>query len=235
MARLPRLTLAGHPHHVVQRGAGRQPVFVDDDDRARYLAALREVAAAMGAQVHAYALMPDHVHLLLTPQHAGDVGRLLQGLGRRYVRWFNDRHRRTGALFEGRYRATVVDAERYLLPCMRHVELNPVWAGLGEQPRDYRWSSHRHHVGRATDALVTDHPVYWALGNTPFERQAAYMELFDHPPPREETERIRRCTHGGWLLGGEGLGMQVDRIAGRPTAPRRPGRPRKVQDKPDPN
>jgi len=223
VARLPRLTIPGLPHHVIQRGHDRRAIFLDDEDRERYLATLREAAAA-GTAVHAYVLMPDHVHLVVTPNVAGDVGRLVQSVGRRYVRWFNARHGRTGSLFEARYRSAVVEPEGHLLAVMRYVELNPVRAGLVVEPADFRWSSHRHHVGRAVDQWITGHPIYWALGNTPFERQAAYLELFAHPPASAELAAIRRSAQGGWLLG------SADAIAhaspARPSAPRRPGRPR---------
>lgn len=223
MARLPRLTLAGYPHHVIQRGNGRRPIFVDDIDRDRYLAHLREVAAALGLAVHAYVLMPNHAHLLATPERAGDLGRAIQALGRRYVRWFNDRHRRVGALFEGRYRATIVEADRYLLACMRYIEMNPVRAGLCEQPATFIWSSHRHHVGLASDPGVVDHSVYWALGNTPFERQLAYQRLFEQPVADDELTLIRRATHGGWLLGSDAFAAGL-RVPRRPVR-RQPGRP----------
>ena len=224
MARLPRLTIPGFPHHAIQRGNGRCAIFLDDVDRERYLSVLREIAAPVGLAVHAYVLMPNHVHLLVTPQAAGDVGRVVQSLGRRYVRWFNDRHGRTGALFEGRYRSTVVDADRYLLACMRYLELNPVRAGLVQGPAEFRWSSHSHHVGRTVDPLISDHAVYWALGNTPFERQAAYRRLFEHAPSNDELATIRRATQGGWLLGAADA---VARLAPsrRPMA-RKAGRPR---------
>jgi len=219
------LTIPGFPHHVIQRGNDRREIFVDDADRERYLATLKEVAAPCGLAVHAYVLMPDHVHLLVTPQAAGDVGRIVQSLARRYVRWFNDWHGRTGALFEGRYRSTVVDAEPYLLACMRYIELNPVRAGRVNGPAEFRWSSHAHHVGRAVDPMITDHPVYWALGNTPFERQAAYRLLFEQGPPDDELAMIRRSTHGGWLLGTADAAARLT-SARRPLA-RRAGRPRR--------
>jgi putative transposase len=224
MARLPRLTIAGFPHHVIQRGHDRRAPFVEDDDRVRYLALLRETAAAAGLAVHAYVLMPDHVHLLVTPQAAGDVGRAVQAIGRRYVRWFNDRHARGGALFESRYRSTVVEADAFLLACMRYVELNPVRAGLVAEPADYPWSSHRHHVGRAVDPLVSDHALYWTLGNTPFDRQAAYRRWCDQPPAAGEVERIRFATQGGWLLGSPAAAGPT---TVRRLQPRRAGRPRK--------
>lgn len=224
MARLPRLTIPGFPHHLIQRGNDRRAIFADDADRDRYLASLREVAADAGVAVHAYVLMPDHVHLLLTPPPGAGIGRLMQALGLRYVRWFNDRHGRTGALFEGRYRAAVLDPDRYLLACMRYVELNPVRAGLTGHPASYPWSSHRHHVGLGVDPLITDHPVYWALGNTPFERQAAYVRLFEQEPGEAELSLIRRATHGGWLIGSEDAVVRGS-ASRRPTL-RRAGRPR---------
>lgn len=226
MARLPRLTIPGLPHHLIQRGNDRQAIFGDDTDRQRYLATLRQVAADAGLAVHAYVLMPNHVHLLATPPVAGAIGRAVQALGRRYVRWFNDRHRRTGALFEGRYRSTVVDADHYLLACMRYIELNPVRAGMAAQPADFAWSSHRHHVGLTVDALITDHPVYWALGNTPFERQAAYVRLFEHGSTEAELALIRRSTHGGWLIGSAAAASRLctprRALAGRAGRPKRP-------------
>jgi putative transposase len=218
------LTIPGFPHHVIQRGSDRRAIFIDDADRERYLATLREIAAPVGVAIHAYVLMPNHIHLLVTPPLDGDVGRVVQSLGRRYVRWFNGRHGRTGALFEGRYRSTVVDADRYLLACMRYIELNPVRAGLAHGPAEFRWSSHAHHVGRAVDPLVNDHPVYWALGNTPFERQAAYRHLFEHEPPDDELAAIRRATHGGWLLGTPEMAARL--ASNRRPLARRAGRPR---------
>ncbi len=225
MARLPRLTIPGVPHHVIQRGHGRQAIFLDEADRLRYLAVLRETTAAASMAVHAYVLMPDHVHLLVTPQAAGDVGRAIQSIGRRYVRAFNERHGRTGSMFEPRYRSAVIEADRYLLPVMRYIEQNPVRMGLVGVPAEFRWSSHRHHIGQSVDPLITDHPAYWALGNTPFERQAVFLALFDQPQAPSQLSDIRRSAHGGWLLGapdGVALGS-----ATRPTAPRRPGRPRR--------
>ena len=225
MARLPRLTIAGFPHHVIQRGNDRRAIFVDDADRERYLADLRDVAVRSGLAVHAYVLMPNHVHLLATPNAAGDVGRAVQALGRRYVRWFNDRHRRSGALFEGRYRSTVLEADRYLLACMRYIELNPVRASLCAHPAEFRWSTHRHHVGLAVDPMITDHPVYWGLGNTPFERQAAYLGMFEQGPTEDELAVIRRSTHGGWLLGA--AAMLPYSAAPRRALALKPGRPRR--------
>ncbi len=225
MARLPRLTAPGLAHHLIQRGNNRQAIFFDEVDCLRYLGDLSQLAAAHALAIHAYVLMPNHVHLVATPPDREAMSRLMQALGRRYVRWFNARHRRTGTLWEGRYRSTVVDTDRYLLACMRYVELNPVRAGLVDDPSAYRWSSHRHQLGQFADPLITEHALYWALGNTPFERQQAYRRLFDQIPLEGEIDEIRQTTQRGWVLGGGGFAEQVAAKAGRRVAPMRRGRP----------
>ena len=227
MARLPRLTAPGLPHHLIQRGNNRQSIFVDEVDCVRYLDDLAELAALHGLAIHGYVLMPNHVHLLATPAAGDTLALVMQSLGRRYVRWFNVRHGRTGTLWEGRYRSAVVETERYLLACMRYIEMNPVRAGLVDDPSAYRWSSHRHQLGQAVDPLITEHAVYWALGNTPFERQLAYRRLFEQGLPDGETEAIREATHRGWALGERDFLDEIAVKAGRRTKPLRPGRPRK--------
>jgi putative transposase len=235
MARLPRLSVAGYPHHVIQRGNDRGAIFGDAEDYRRYLESLREITKAAGVAVHAYVLMPNHVHLLMTPHDAIAVGRTMQSIGRRYVRWFNDRHSRTGALFEGRYRSTVVEADRYLLACMRYIELNPVRAGIVQSSDQFPWSSYRHHAGLTSDPAITDHALYWSLGNTPFERQAAYMRLFDQDPGAAELDRIRAATHGGWALGERGFAAEIGRKSARRLVRRRSGRPPKAKPHSVPN
>ncbi len=227
MARLPRLTAPGLAHHLIQRGNNRQSIFVDEFDRALYLRELADLAQAYRLAIHAYVLMPNHVHLLATPPERETLGRVMQALGRRYVRRFNDRHHRTGTLWEGRYRSTVVETDRYLLACMRYIDMNPVRAGLAAEPGLFRWSSHAHYVGLRPDPLVTEHAAYWALGNTPFDRQLAYRRLFETEQAAVEIDSIRYATHRGWALGREEFAASVELEAGRPAAPRRPGRPRK--------
>jgi putative transposase len=229
MARLPRLTAPGLPHHLIQRGNNRQSVFVDSVDCARYLAELADLAGRHGLAVHAYVLMPNHIHLLATPAERETLARVMQSLGRRYVRAFNDRYRRTGTLWEGRYRSTVVETDRYLLACMRYIEMNPVRAGLVDEPGTYRWSSHGHHVGLRHDPLITEHQLYWALGNTPFERQVAYRRLIEQGgQDHADVEAIRFATHRGWVLGREPFADQIAVSNGRRVAPARPGRPRRL-------
>jgi putative transposase len=227
MARLPRLAVSGLPHHVIQRGNNRQVIFGDAADCERFLGALRELKVAHGVAVHAYVLMPNHVHLLMTPSEGPSISRLMQALGRQYVRWFNRRHGRTGTLWEGRFRASVIESDRYLLVCSRYIEMNPVRAGLVGDPAQYRWSSYAHHAGLRPDLLIDEHPLIWSLGNTPFERQAAYRRLFDSPPADEEVREIRAAIQGGWAVGSPKFGDLVEGRGGRRSKPKPPGRPHK--------
>ncbi|MBA8885076.1 transposase [Dokdonella fugitiva] len=160
MARLPRIEFADIPQHVVQRGNDRQPCFLEDADYRRYLRGLQEAALDHGCHIHAYVLMTNHVHLLLTPTTVGAVSRMMQQLGRGYVGYFNTAHHRSGTLWEGRFKSNLVDSERYLLTCYRYIEMNPVRAGMVEEPGAYRWSSYGHNASGGPDAIVTPHPIY---------------------------------------------------------------------------
>lgn len=201
MARLPRLTLPGHLHHVIQRGNNRQPIFVDGEDYGQMLSLLTENAQKHAVAVHAYVLMGDHFHILATPSTVGGLPQMMQAVGRRYVQYFNRRHGRSGTLWEGRYRCTILEASRYLLPCMVYLDLNPVRAGLVERAADYPWSSHAHWRGLRNDRLLTSHALYWALGNTPFAREAAYAALVDVGNPASEQLALTTSALGGWALG----------------------------------
>ncbi|MCL2657005.1 MAG: transposase [Betaproteobacteria bacterium] len=228
MARLPRLYVPGLPQLITQRGNNRLALFTDDTDRERFLAYLRDAVRECEIQLHAWVLMPDHLHLLLSSPTETGGGALMQRLGRRYVRWFNDRHGRTGTLWEGRYRSTVIEPGQYLLPCCRYVETNPVRAGLVSDPAFWLWSSCRAHLGIESDPFLTDHAAYWALGNTPFERQAAYRRLLETGASAQELEAIRYAAHRGWALGNL-PGMLAD-AATRRTTPLPKGRPVRVKD-----
>ena len=226
MARLPRLAASGYPHHVIQRGNNRQAIFADAADCERFLGELGELLPLYEVALHAYVLMPNHVHLLLTPASRAGLSGLMQALGRRYVAWFNRRHGRTGALFEGRFRSSIVESECYLLACSRYIELNPVRAGLVGKPVEYRWSSMGHHAGLRVDPLITEHPLVWALGNTPFERQAAYQRLFETELAETTVHAIRSTLHRSWALGSDEFCASLATTSRR-AAPIHPGRPRK--------
>jgi putative transposase len=201
MARLPRLTLPGYPHHVIQRGNNRQAIFACAADYRVMLDLLEENAKKFDVLVHAYVLMSNHLHLLATPQAADGLPKMMQAVGRSYVRYFNDTQKRSGTLWEGRYKSTVIQAARYLLACMVYIDLNPVRAGLVMQPQDYPWSSYLHYLGVRTDRLITPHALYWELGNTPFAREAAYAELVQSGINPVQQAALTDATLSGWALG----------------------------------
>ena len=227
MARLPRLTLAGEVHHVILRGNNRQPVFLDGDDRSAFLLLLAEHAKREKVQVHAYVLMDNHLHLLMTPEQDSSMAKCMQGVGRSYVRRFNQKHGRTGTLWEGRYRSTVLEAQRYVLLCMVYMDLNPVRAGLVHAPEAYAWSSHGHYIGLRNDKWLTPHPLVWSLGNTPFAREAAYADLVRHGLTQKQHQDLSDSALKGWVLGGPAFLARVAEMAGRRVEKKRPGRPRK--------
>ncbi len=227
MARLPRLSVAGCPQHVLQRGNNRQPVFVDDADRERYLALLLEHATRLKVAVHAYVLLDNHVHLLLTPADAVGLAQTMQALGRAYVRYFNQRHGRSGTLWEGRYRSAPLEAGAYLLPCMVWLDTHPQRAGLAAEAGGYGWSSHGHYVGQRVDRLITPPEAYWALGNTPFAREAAYAEMVRAGLDAPLAHMFARFAQGGWPLGGAQFAADMEKDGGRRAVQKRAGRPKK--------
>ncbi len=232
MARMSRLAVAGHPHHLFQRGNDRSALFRDDADRERYLDCLREAAVAAKVALHAYVLMDDHVHLLATPAGAEGLSRMMQALGRNYVGWFNHRHQRSGTLWEGRFRSGLIEADTWLLRCMRYIELNPLRAGIAAEAGAFRWSSARHHLGQSTDALLTDHALFWSLGNTPFEREAAWRDFLGQAVSVAEAQQITASCLRGLALGSAGFLERMGAVAGRRLVPARRGRPRKTEHVP---
>ncbi|TXI05236.1 MAG: transposase [Rhizobium sp.] len=226
MARLPRLAVAGHVHHVLQRGNNKQAIFVDGDDYRFMLALLAEHAARHKVAIHAYVLMPNHFHLLLTPQAGNGLSSMMQAVGRRYVQYFNRRHQRSGTLWEGRYRATLLQPELHLLNSAIFIDLNPVRANLAARALDYPWSSHGHYVGHHVDRLVSPHPVHWSLGNTPFEREARYAELVGQGLGARQQAELVEAVLKGWPLGEAGFFEGLQKQTARRLVRRRPGRPR---------
>lgn len=228
MARLPRLTVAQLAHHIIQRGHNSAAIFVDDEDRQVMLDLLREMARRFQVDIHAYVLMPNHYHLLATPQTDEGLPLFMQSLGRSYVRYFNNRHGRTGTLWEGRYRCTVMEASQWLLPTMISIETNPVRAQMVVSPQDWRWSSYAHNAGLRSDALVHSHTLFWTLGNTPFARDAAYAQLAREGLSSDQQEQISHAALRGWALGRaefiEKLQQQTDRRVTRQRAGRPPKR-----------
>lgn len=225
MARLPRLTLTDYPHHVILRGNNRQDIFSGDADMRRMLRLLEQHSLAQGVDVHAFVLMSNHMHLLVTPRRERALPLMMQAVGRSYVRAYNQANGRSGTLWEGRYRSTLIQTDRYLLTCMAYIDLNPVRARMVDLPENYHWSSHGHYTGREHQRLITPHPLYWNLGNTPFAREAAYREMVMAGISEQEQRALTGATLGGWALGDavflEGLEAQTPRRA----RPGRAGRP----------
>ncbi len=201
MARLPRLTLPGYPHHVIQRGNNRQPIFTTMADYRYFLQLLDENSKKFEVAIHAYVLMGNHFHLLVSPQAADGLPQMMQAVGRRYVRYFNDLQGRSGTLWEGRYRSTLIQTDRYLLTCMAYIDLNPVRAGLVADPKDYPWSSYGHYAGSRADKLIAPHPLFWSLGNTPFSREAAYAEMVRAGINADQQAVLTQSVLSGWPLG----------------------------------
>jgi putative transposase len=227
MARLPRYFAPGQPQHLIQRGNDRQKIFRSADDYAVFYECLVDAADRYGCAVHAYILMPTHMHLLATPKTEQSLPRALQSVGRRYVQYFNETYSHAGTLWEGRYRATILEPAHYLLTCMRYVELNPVRKKLAKRPDDYFWSSYHAHASGEPDDLLSDHAVYQALGKTESSRHKAYRALFRNRLPQETVDDIRDATNKAWVLGTERFKKRIEKASGRRASPLPKGRPRK--------
>jgi putative transposase len=225
MARLPRLTVPGYPHHIIQRGNNRQAIFAGPTDYELLLSLIDEHARKQQVAIHAYVLMSNHFHLLATPETAEGIPQMMQAVGRRYVRTYNLRHGRTGTLWEGRYKSTLIQAERYLLACMVYIDLNPVRAGMVAEPANYPWSSYQHYSGRKVDKLITPHPLYWELGNTPFAREQAYTELVRTGISDQQKRALTDSALRGWALGEPDYVADLQRRTERRVVPAKAGRP----------
>ncbi len=230
MARLRRIVLPGQAHVIIHRGHNGQDVFLDAHDRDSYLSSLCDGATEAGVVVHAYGLSRSEVRLLATPGDEAGLGRMMQAVGRRFVRLFNQRHGRSGTPWEGRFRSSAIEATAYFLACMRFVE------GLAEPSRPAAHggddagarSSAAHHLAGKGDPIAQAHPVYWALGNTPFEREAAYRQFAAQPVDAAQVAVILHAAMHGWVLGSDAFAATAASQARRKARPSAPGRPRKV-------
>ena len=214
---------------MIQRGNDRQLIFREPEDYQRFLAWLKDSAKEFKVAIHAYVLMPNHLHLLATPADETRLAQAMQRVGRYYVPWFNQKYQRSGSLFQGRFKTSLVDSERYFMACSRYIELNPVRAELAAGPLDYPWSSYAHHAGARPDPLITDHALYWALGNTPFQREAAYIEMAGLALSAEELDRINKAVLKGWPLGSDAFKTELQHKVKRQVLPAKRGRPFKVK------
>jgi putative transposase len=226
MARLPRLFAPGIPAHITVRGNDRQDIFRCDGDRLFFRSSLKSACARYGVTLYSYVLMSNHVHLLALGAEPCSVAKAIQNIGRQYVWYFNSRYARTGTLWEGRYRATLVDTDGYFLICHRYIDMNPVRAGIVAHPAEYPWSSHRHYAMALDDDLVTPHFTVLELGQTPERRAMAYQRLFTTALDDEVLRRIRHCSLNGWALGGDDFCRRLEQRGARRTRPLEPGFPR---------
>ncbi|MYN27151.1 transposase [Duganella levis] len=229
MARLPRLIVPNQPHHVIQTGLNNQDVFLDAEDYQTFLGWLRTAAKTYKVAIHAYCLMPNHLHLLLTPSDDNGLGQMMQWVGRYYVPYFNQKYVRSGTLWNGRYKTSLIDADAYFMLCSRYIEFNPVRNGLVARAEDYPWSSYCHHAGIRPDGLVTDHAKVWELGNTPFQREAAYSALSEPALSADEITLISNALLKGWPLGSPQFQTALQKKMKRQVLPAKRGRPFKIK------
>jgi putative transposase len=225
MARLPRVSLPGQVHLVLLRCRVGEAMFVDDEDRRRYRLALLDSSREHTVAVHAYVLLDEQVQLLASAPAPASLGRFMQAVARRYVRPFNRRHGRSGALWEGRFRSTVIDPASFLLVCMRLIEQAPVRAGWVLRASDWAWSSAAHHAGLQADAVVSEHAAYWQLGNTPFERQALYVRESAVMLGDDVVNELHAAARHGWPVGPEPFLKALAEATERPVQRRPRGRP----------
>jgi putative transposase len=225
MPRRPRLTLAGVAVHLIQRGNNRGACFFAEEDYSLYLHHLAELASKFGCAVHAYVLMTNHVHLLLTPQRADGASRLMKHLGQRYVQYVNRMYRRSGTLWEGRFRSCLTQSEAYVLACYRYIELNPVRAGMTWHPSVYRWSSFAVNARGERSNLIIPHEQYLSLGRSAEARREAYRQLFRAELDPDVVMAIREATNGNVALGSNRFQVEVETALGRRARRGQPGRP----------
>lgn len=230
MARLPRYFVKGQPQHIIQRGNNRELIFAHNDDYRFYLECLQSAIVKNKLAIHAFVLMTNHVHLLGSPETEVSISKTLQSVGRRYVQYFNSRYKRTGTLWEGRYKATIIDSEQYLLTCMRYIELNPVRAGMVNKPNEYPWSSYTANAEGKLSTLIKEHDVFSKLGANGAERRSAYQQLFRLTISKSDLNDLRETTNKGWALGGGQFCAEIERISGRRSMVKLRGRPSKVKD-----
>ncbi|MFK5915782.1 MAG: transposase [Woeseiaceae bacterium] len=226
MPRKPRMYLADIPAHVVQRGNNREACFFSDDDSLFYLEVLAQGLRRYKVKLHAYCLMTNHVHLLMTPEDESGISRVMQHIGRHYVQYINKTYRRSGTLWEGRHKASLVDVDNYLLKCYRYIEMNPVAASMVKTPEQYRWSSYQYHAWGKPNEIIRDHILYEELGSASDIKCHAYRELFKIQIPDEDLHIIRESMKYNYPLGNERFKEQVEGALGRTVSQNQRGRPK---------
>lgn len=229
MARLQRFTPVGIPQHIIQRGNNRQVCFVCEQDMAFYVHLLEEYATKFDVSIHSWVLMTNHVHFLLTPNKEDAVSDMMQSVGRRYVRYFNREYRRTGTLWEGRFKSSLVQTEYYFLQCQRYIELNPVRADMVDDPAEYSWSSYQAHGLGKKIAMHTPHIEYLKLDKIEDVRQEVYRSLFRAQVDSVLIQDIRMAMNKGLALGNDRFKDEIEQLYGRRVRPAKMGRPMSVE------
>lgn len=223
MARQPRFIIPGQPQHVIQRGNNRGIIFIPEADYLFYLEKLTEACKKHKCEIHAYVLMTNHVHLLMTPLKEHSIAKVMQTLGRYYVQYFNYTYQRTGTLWEGRYKAALIDSETYLLSCYRYIELNPVRAGIAKHPAEYRWSSYQCNGQGKVDGIITAHRLYMDLAATDKKRLKVYCDLFSRQMNEDVFNEIRMATNKAWVLGSDKFKTEIEKLIRKQAAPKKRG------------
>ena len=226
MARKPRFNLVGVSQHVIQRGNNREPCFYAEEDYSFYLDCVEEFSRKFNCLIHAYVLMMNHVHMLVTPQQKYAVSQMMQSVGAKYVRYINRTYKKTGTLWEGRYKASLVDTNNYLLVCMRYIELNPVRAGMTDVPDEYKWSSYRANAFGGESGLLAQHPVYIELSKDKEERLQHYRELFSDAIDYDQLHDIREILNQELVLGNSRFKEKIESMLNRRVVAGTPGRPK---------
>lgn len=227
MARLQRVVLPGYPLHIMVRGHNSQDIFISDEEKKSYLEWLKDAAREYELAIHAFALMPNHVHILATPKTSQSASKVMQSIGRRYAQLFNQTHGSSGTVWEGRFKSCLIDPDAYFLLVQKYIEQNPVRTGLVQKPEEWAWSSYRHHAGAETIPWIADHPSYWAIANTPFERQMAWQRSVLEPLSLSEIEKVSKHLSYGWPMASDTFLKQLTLKTSRPLQPRLAGRPKK--------
>ena len=226
MARLPRYRIKNLPQHIIQQGRDGQEIFFEDQDYQYFRDCLDAAAYNYQLEVHAFVLMPDHVHILATPGNTNSISRTTQSIGRNYVQYFNECYGGSGTLWEGRYRSTVIESKQYLLACSRYIELNPVRNGLVSKPADYHWSSYAHNALGKVDEMITAHKEYLQLGSDDKSRVKAYRSMFRQKLGTGMVQQITDATLKGWVLGDSKFARKIEKLSGRRATQLPKGRPR---------
>lgn len=227
MPRQPRLVIAGYPHHLILRGNNRSDIFYNDKDRRFFIKCLKDAKEKTKSKIYAYCLMSNHVHLIVEPSTEDGLGNMMQSVGRKYVQYINRAYKRTGTLWEGRFRSSVVSNDEYLLTCGKYIELNPVRAKVVDSPQGYYWSSFGAKISGRKDSLLDEDPLYESLGDTADQRRQNYSRMFADVISNDKLDMVRLATQKGGIIGNRDFIAKISSLSGREIVSKARGRPKK--------